>query len=192
MLTNLRTCSVGDRELAVTPGPLQPTIPSVALGPGVPVAGIGTVASIGAGDAATGASGDAAPGASGDAAPGASSDAATGASGGSALPSYVPAGTVGYLTAEHTSALLRAATGADSLRTAIERLRADIHRSGVRDVVFVVPADSVDEDVATLASVVAPILRANEDEVADLVLDVLKFRAARAGFEQRAARAGSV
>lgn len=161
LMTNLRTCAVGERRLAVTPGPLQPAIPAVARGPAVPIAGMGTVTGIGA---VTGM----------DDVPGPSDRV------------------VLHVDAERALALVDAAASPDSLGPAIALLRDRIDHCGAQDIIFEVPTgpggdagagtgtDTAADAVTTLASVVAPILRANEDEVADLVLDTGKFRAALA------------
>jgi alkanesulfonate monooxygenase SsuD/methylene tetrahydromethanopterin reductase-like flavin-dependent oxidoreductase (luciferase family) len=120
LIANLRVCSVDGREIAVTPGPLQPT---------VPVAG----------------------------------------------SRFLRVG------AQETQVALASTQSPDTLRATVEKLRGAIDDAGAQDVVFVLAGDA---EVAIVATVLAPLLRANEDEVADLVLDTLKF--------QRAARSVSV
>ena len=145
LMTNLRSCPVGDRQIAVTPGPLQPAIPAVALGQAI--VGMGTVAPLDG-------------------------------------PAVQSPRTVRYLGTQRTQALIEAAADPGTLRDAIEQLRGEVDRCGAQDIVFVLPtgassdAGSNDDHVRTLACVIAPILRANEDEVADLVLDTLKFQKA--------------
>jgi hypothetical protein len=194
LLTNLRSCPVDGRELAVTPGPLQPTIPALVLGPAA-VPGAGAVAELddgqaGAAVAGSPAAGDAAAG--GAAADGAAADgaAAGGAAADGAADGAVAGGAAAlWVGAERTASLLagiRAALpdagGVDDLAGAVRELRDAVARNGARDVVLTAPAGAADDDVALLATVVAPVLRAADEEAPDLLLDTLTFRRAAAAF----------
>jgi hypothetical protein len=83
---------------------------------------------------------------------------------------------------DRTQAAVAAAGLPTTLLTAVESLRAAIDSSGAHDVVFVLPEGFSTVDVEIVASVIAPILRAIDHEVADLVLDTLKFRSASKKF----------
>jgi hypothetical protein len=149
LLTNLRTCWAGDRQIAVTPGPLQPAIPAVAHGG--PVAGTGTVVEL--------------------------DDCA-----GTDRPMLGAGRVVLYVRPERTRAVVAAADDPATLADAVRRLRDAVGATGARDLLFVVPRGDGEHSVEVLGAVIAPVLRANEDEVADLVLDTLKFRRAAVTF----------
>jgi hypothetical protein len=151
-VTNLHTCTVGDRKLAVTPGPLQSSVPVVTRGAQVPVAGAGVVVDVERPQ----------------------------------RPADHRTRVVLRAGAEQTRAALAAAGRPDTLRGTIDRLRAAIHTSNAQDLVFVLAEDAAQESVELLASVLAPVLRAIDDEVGDLVLDTLKFRRASRGFRRDA------
>jgi hypothetical protein len=157
LVTNLRTCSVGDRELAVTPGLLQPEVAVVARGPKLTITGAGLVVELDAPQ----------------------------------RPRDLSARLVLRAGSEQTRAAIAAAGEPDTLRTAVEGMRAAIDTCGAQDLVFVLPGGAGDDGINIVASVLAPILRATEHEVPDLVVDTLKFRRASRAFVREAAVPGS-
>lgn len=160
LLTNLRACRVEDRWVAVTPGPLQPAVPAVLVGRASSVAGVGQVVEL-------------ADPPHGAVPPDGSRPAAVGRI-------VLRAGPA------ETAAVVAAVSDPASLGAAVERLRSAVNARGALDLVFTVPSGPADEAagvVDVLATVIAPLLRANDDEVPDMVADTLKFRSARAAFD---------
>ena len=149
LLTNLHTCTVDERQVTVTPGPLQPTIPAVLAGPSCP--GVGQVVELQDPPAQV------------------SPDPAT--------------RVVLRVDEQETQAVVTTLADPDALAGAVDRLRSAVQACSARDVLFTVPAAGLSTHVDALASVVAPLLRANADEVPDMVLDTLTFRGARAAFD---------